>query len=150
MFHLAIDNVVLALSTIGHPSDGAMTPLGKRIAKSIEISYSKQAMARPRYQTPTSIPTYSLSFPIILHNPRKCTPFFTQKSLRLSHFPSKAPSQADYEVLKIWLQELQVLECSLQAPSWPHTQGNISQKILPPRIHSSPRKPKDNCSPKST
>jgi len=75
MFHPAIDIVVLALSIVGHPQVDAMTPPRKQLPNPTEVSQSAPTIARLRYQTQKIIPTYNLSFPIILHNPRKCASF---------------------------------------------------------------------------
>jgi hypothetical protein len=38
--------------------------------------------------------------------PKKMYPLSAPQSLRLSHFPSKAPTQVGQEVSELWLQEL--------------------------------------------
>jgi hypothetical protein len=59
-------------------------------------------MVRPRYQTPTTIPTYNLSFPNILDKPMKCTSFSTLQSFRPSHYNFGDLKHAIQEVSDIY------------------------------------------------
>jgi hypothetical protein len=128
-----------------------MTPPGKRIPKPTKVSQSTQqwlgqgTKLQQQFQPTTS------------HSPSTCT---TQGSVppSLHHSPLGCPTSLPGlqhigrpgSLREICGSRNSNYNGVSRHPLGLTPKGNLSQTILPPGIQPSPRKPKENCTPKST